>query len=396
MGACCSDPSVDTPRIGAFAPNKGDDDGSRTSSGHCCTAPCEGKGSRDGIVIARRMDEGDPLLSASRSGSAQATSAIAAGCKLPLQAADSKPAPPQHNKATTSSCGCSCFTGICSRIIGRRTAEPPRQLATLHPDVSREKIVHIALKRYPTKDNLSSGPDLGVSDDAHPAFVSTPKAANSARAIRHNDARDDWWDEADLVKLGLPITTRLLDTWIVQKPRKTQPFPWLAGQSEDMYRKMGMRDQTHGYVVVWMLIANVAIVTTSQVVDSDVDQQFFETLRQEGAEACLNRRLKLLLSPVTSLQLPESATHPEKAPFVQAFLGHGGSSIHWSAAGGGPQHACIMADFNNKWLLKTALLNFGFREGNVLDLHVVDWLGKRLVASGRLSITKEFLKLIGY
>lgn len=169
------------------------------------------------------------------------------------------------------------------------------------------------------------------------------------------------------------------------------PSPWTEkGQPSDLYRTMGMLEQKESYIAVWLLLANAAIVTVHQVVNLD----HFNLLFREGRDVCLSKRLKLVINPIVA-SLPAVATDPDKAGFADSLLGKNGSGMYWSTAECGAQFLCIMADFNAKMLLRWTVVPMGFREGNMLDLHIVDWKEKALLASGRVIVTKEFLKRMG-
>lgn len=88
--------------------------------------------------------------------------------------------------------------------------------------------------------------------------------------------------------------------------------------------------------------------------------------------------------------LPASATDPKVADFMSTFLGTSGCSMHCARTSGGAEYACLMMDFNCAGMVVSyALKKVGFREGHILDLHVVDWSAQALFASGRLNITPE-------
>jgi len=206
---------------------------------------------------------------------------------------------------------------------------------------------------------------------------------------------DEWWNEADLNTMGLLVTSRLKDTRIFPRPGKP-PLPWCEGQSEQLYEEMGMCDSANTYVAVWMLLGNAAILTVSEV----MDRARVHEMLTDGESACLEHRLKLVLNPIQVGEscrsiLPATATDPKQAGFVQKFLGEQGSCLRRARTAAGIDYICLMIDFNGAGRLTSwALKNVGFREGHVLDLHVIDWPGAALFTSGRLKVTSEVLKHI--
>lgn len=264
---------------------------------------------------------------------------------------------------------------------------PPQQApCTLTPD--KESVIrdpHASRTTHEGNANL----------EAKAPKASEAPAEESQRATSLIRVPDEWWGEASLTNLGLPTTSRVMDSRIFHKPSRSRP-PWSEGESESLYEEMGMRDPAKSYIAVWMLLGNAAILTVSEV----VDPALFDHVLANGTQACLDRHLKLVIDPIDVVStcrtmLPASATNPKEAEFVTRFLGKSGSHIHRTQTPNGVDHVCLMIDFSCAGrLIAWAMKKVAFREGHVLDLHVVNWSDKALFASGRLNITKEVTQML--
>lgn len=237
-------------------------------------------------------------------------------------------------------------------------------------------------------DALDDEAALRAGCDAETSAICAPSQSRISALVR---TPQEWWGEADCTRMtGLGTTSLLMDTRIFHKPSR-RPAPWSEGQSDELYTEMGLRDPLKSYIVVWMLLGNAAILTTSEV----TDQERFRSVLRVGAKPCLDRCFKLVLEPIQVSSscksiLPASATDPKVADFMSTFLGTSGCSMHCARTSGGAEYACLMMDFNCAGMVVSyALKKVGFREGHILDLHVVDWSAQALFASGRLNITPE-------
>merc|ERR1712176_1689106 len=103
-----------------------------------------------------------------------------------------------------------------------------------------------------------------------------------------------------------------------------------------------MHDPAKIYLAVWMLLGNAAILTVSEV--SNLER--FNEMLNDGEDACLRSRFKLILDPIHVSDhcrsvLPASATDAREANFVKNFLGESGSHLHRARTPGGAEHACL-------------------------------------------------------
>jgi hypothetical protein len=221
------------------------------------------------------------------------------------------------------------------------------------------------------------------------------KTMSEISGAYYNRPPDEWWSEASMTRVGLAVTSQVMDARLFHKPSRS-PAPWSEGQSMTLYEEMGMCDPTKSYIAVWMLLGNVAVLTVSEVVSPEL----FNQLLANKLQTCLDSRLKLVIDPIEvssscRTMLPTSATDPQEADFATGFLGKKGSSIYRGKLPNGADHLSLMIDFNcSGMLIAYAIKKVGFAQGHVLDLHVVDFPGNACLASGRLKVTSEVKKLM--
>lgn len=210
--------------------------------------------------------------------------------------------------------------------------------------------------------------------------------------IRH-ETQQDWWDDADTkIVPGLeaaPCLTRLLGIDLHKHPglaRSKRRAPWMDGESHACYRRLGARDTSSSYVAWWLNVGDSSLLSVSEVIDRPA-------LERCLANDALGKRMKLLIRAV-KCTLPFPGKGPKEADTVGAFFGKG-ASLSRARTDEGVDVVVLQIDLYYLMLLRLALQNVGFRQGNVVDIILVDWPGQAVLASCRLSVTEEFLKLKG-
>lgn len=204
---------------------------------------------------------------------------------------------------------------------------------------------------------------------------------------------DDWWDHADIhAARGLEdavAASQLRQMRVIRHGDLSGTWvrPWHADESMDIYREMGMRSSTCSYVSTWMNLNNVSLMWVSEVLDEAALQCCM------GEEALMNR-VKLIMRPVKA-RLPFPAKEAENADTIGAFFGLKSSSCVQHSSSDGIRHFCLQVDVYSKWTLRLAMQKIGFREGNVLDMMLVDWPGRTVLSSARLLVTEDLLQLMG-
>lgn len=200
----------------------------------------------------------------------------------------------------------------------------------------------------------------------------------------------DWWDDADTkVVAGLevaPSLTRLIGVDIVKHKRSTaSKRPWHVGESHTCYRRLGVQDSGSSYVAWWLNTGDASSIAVCEVIDRPA-------LERCLANDPLGKRLKFIIRAV-KCALPFPGKGPKEADTVGAFFGKG-ASLNRTRTTEGADLVVIQIDLYYLFFLRLALQNVGFRQGNVVDLILVDWPGQAVLASCRLSVTEEYLKLV--
>jgi len=163
-------------------------------------------------------------------------------------------------------------------------------------------------------------------------------------------------------------------------------LPWQRDISRELYWEMGMRDSKSRYVATWLNCHKVSLLMVSKVVDE-------EWLQRLTVEDALRNRLKLVLRPVRA-KIPFPVRAAPDADTIGSYFGAKSSSLTLHHSSNGIHHLCVQVDLYSKWQLRLAMQKVGFREGNILELLVVDWPGQAVLSSCQLNVTQELLKLI--
>lgn len=93
------------------------------------------------------------------------------------------------------------------------------------------------------------------------------------------------------------------------------------------------------------------------------------------------------------MKLPLPVKGPMEAETVGAFFGSGASS--WRAKNSnGVDQVCLRVDLYSKWLLKGTMQAVGIRKDNVFEVLLVDWPGRTVILSSRITVTETLYKLM--
>jgi len=204
--------------------------------------------------------------------------------------------------------------------------------------------------------------------------------------------RGDWWGPADFcsarglecaVQLSTLLETRVIRHGVLPG---SWALPWHANQSMEIYRQMGMRNSASSYIAAWLSLDTASFLFVSQVLDK-------ERLQLCTGRDALMSRLKLVLRPVRAT-LPFPAKAAPEADTIGAFFGLERSSCVQHCSNDGIHYTSIQVALYSKWQFRLAMKTFGFRKGNVLEILIVDWPGRAVLACSRISVTPDLLLLL--
>lgn len=199
--------------------------------------------------------------------------------------------------------------------------------------------------------------------------------------------RADWWAPAELSAARgfeeLSPASRLLEVRLIRHAVAEKEA--LVLQSQDLYEKMGAIDANLRYVAVWLNMNDASLMLMSEV----TNPQLFERCI---AGNFLKERLKLILNPV-EVKLPFPAKGPKDADTVGVFFGDNATSSSCRTSIGA-EVICVRVDLFSKWIMRMAMQKGGFRAGNTMELVLVDWAQRAVLAGCRLIVTEEFVKMM--
>lgn len=209
--------------------------------------------------------------------------------------------------------------------------------------------------------------------------------------------KPDWWSDANLASIRSlqaysPIS-QLLDVRLVHHTPaheyKEGGAPWHPGGSKALYEQMGMRDTQKTYIASWLNMGNSSLVSVAEV----FDQKLMDSCVHEAN--FLSQRLKLVPG-LMQAKFPLPSPGPDLAEAVGAFFGmqNVGCFPQDVAAGFGPSHVCVQVDLFSKWFVRMGMQAGCFRLGNIVELLLVDSVGHAVIASFRISVTQEFLRIL--
>jgi hypothetical protein len=156
--------------------------------------------------------------------------------------------------------------------------------------------------------------------------------------------------------------------------------------SHEHYRRLGAKEASSSYIAWWLNVGDSSLLSVSEVIDRPAWERCL-------AGDPLGTRMKLLIRAV-KCTLPFPGKGPKDADTVGSFFGKG-ASLTRTKTSEGADLTVLQIDLYYLMVLRFALQNVGFRQGNVVDIILVDWPGQAVVASCRIEVTDEFLKLKG-
>lgn len=83
-----------------------------------------------------------------------------------------------------------------------------------------------------------------------------------------------------------------------------------------------------------------------------------------------------------------------EADTVGTFFGLQNSSCEHRSSDDGIHYVCIQVDLYSKWSLRLGMQTVGFVEGNVLDMIIVDWPGRAVLASSQITVTSHLKQML--
>lgn len=232
--------------------------------------------------------------------------------------------------------------------------------------------------------NRAEGSCSETSEGESDEITSTSHESSTAR---HVAQRQEWWEEAVLTDAksvaGLDFASQLLDARIVKHGQAPgAEAPWLPGKSFDLYEDMGAKNPKEAYLAVWLKINSASLVFLSVVEDP---QRLLQCITSPDP---LKQRMKFLLNP---MNVPVPCKGARDADTITTFFGS--DTQLCQARTDGPIVASLQIDLFAKWMLRVFLQKFGFRPGVTIEMIIIDWPGKAVLASMRLKVTTGFLQM---
>ncbi|CAJ1343916.1 unnamed protein product, partial [Effrenium voratum] len=196
--------------------------------------------------------------------------------------------------------------------------------------------------------------------EADSVYCAAP--ANALTAASQAAPKEDWWSPAEAADSGLAVAGCLVSARLV---------PHNAQASALLYEDMGACQGS--FVAVWLGLGRCWLVYLCSS---------GEELDQGALDA-----LKLILRPVKT-RLPFPNKPAEDADFIGPYFG-AGASLDDVMTVDGAQIRGVRIDLHSNWLVKMGL-HLGLQQGNCIDLLVVDWPKRAIIAPVRLTVTQMY------
>lgn len=195
----------------------------------------------------------------------------------------------------------------------------------------------------------------------------------------------DWWCDVDpttATDAGLTRASNLVAARVIHEedPKVLyDPVATLQLYEEMLEPRIWKRTD---YVAVWLGMGPRWLVYLCEATG--------DALRDSlESGAALKQRVKLILRPV-KVRLPFPSSPPKDAEFVGPYFGDGATMDKAMLSQSGSQIYGLRVNLYGNWLVKLGLQHIGLQPGNCLDLLVIDWPSRLLLASIRLTITQAF------
>lgn len=200
-----------------------------------------------------------------------------------------------------------------------------------------------------------------------------------------SEVTHDWWSEMDptaATDAGLTRASNLVAARLIHEedPKVlSDPMATLQLYEEMLEPRTWKRTD---YVAVWLGMGPRWLVYLCEATG--------DALRDSlESGAALKQRVKLILRPI-KVRLPFPSSPPKDAEFVGPYFGDGATMDEAMLSQSGSQIYGLRVNLYGNWLVKLGLQHIGLQSGNCLDLLVIDWPARLLLASIRLTITQAF------
>jgi len=196
--------------------------------------------------------------------------------------------------------------------------------------------------------------------------------------------KEDWWREVSrevATETGLEAVSTLMSACVIHEEDSKLLMDPAATRT--LYEQMlkPMLWKRNDYVAVWLGMGPRWLVYLCEATGDGI--------RQSLKSRTALKRIKLILRPV-QVRLPFPSSPPKDAEFVGPYFGEGAQIDEMMVGPSGSQIYALRVNLYGNWLVKLGLQHIGLQLGNCLDLLVIDWPSKLLLASIRLTVTKAF------
>lgn len=207
----------------------------------------------------------------------------------------------------------------------------------------------------------------------------------------HDDSQPmkaDWWVETNVSAIatcrGLSLPSPIIAAEFFKlSTNMGKDAPWLPGKWEQLCKELGASTPGKSYMAVWLHMGNSSLVWLSELVAGNAADY--------ANRDVLTSSIKLMLSPV-KVSIPMPRKSPKDLDFAGPFFGTG-CSTQVTDLGDGVNVACLRFDLYSKWVVKIGLQTAGFRNGNILDIVIIDWQHQAIVSAIQLNCTPTFLNI---
>jgi len=196
--------------------------------------------------------------------------------------------------------------------------------------------------------------------------------------------KEDWWREVSrevATEAGLEAVSTLMSACVIHEEDSKLLLDPAATRT--LYEQMlkPMLWKRNDYVAVWLGMGPRWLVYLCEATG--------DAIRQSLKSRTALKRIKLILRPV-QVRLPFPSSPPKDAEFVGPYFGEGAQIDEMMTGPSGSQIHALRVNLYGNWLIKLGLQHIGLQLGNCLDLLVIDWPSRLLLASIRLTVTKAF------
>ena len=197
--------------------------------------------------------------------------------------------------------------------------------------------------------------------------------------LRHPS--EEWWSDARTdaphVARDLGAEPRVLGHTMKVKMLKRDEKS--SNEMEAYFPSFSMRSSRR-YIVVQLLLGKRILVSLSEVLDTDLFDQW--------EESDVLRKWKLVVNPA-NVKIPWSITGPREAASVTDFFGSQNCSVKFNN-----KTMIITIDVFSKFMIRSFLPKLAFQPGRISDYLLVDYEERTVVCGYRLVFTKTLAELL--